>query len=162
PGIPHGKKSSVDHPPDDRLAADDLAHKLPSRRENGERPDNRTIQLEVGGTAAIRVLHPTMHDSNTNTGQDALPEVGAASRAAVPRLDRIMLGSNNYLRLPGHPEGAEATTAAVRRCGPESNGSRLLNGTMSLHEELEADISDWFGTEDARCFSTGHQTKLGT
>src|SRR5204863_575596 len=41
-------------------------------------------------------------------------------------------------------------------------GSRLPNGTISLHLDLEREIAEWMGTEDAIVFTTGHQANLGT
>jgi 8-amino-7-oxononanoate synthase len=41
-------------------------------------------------------------------------------------------------------------------------GSRLLNGTTPLHLELEREIAEWMGSEDAIVFSTGHQANVGT
>lgn len=73
-----------------------------------------------------------------------------------------MLGSNNYLGLARHPEVVEAAAAAVRDLGAATTGSRLLNGTMDLHEEFEEELTRWFGTEASLSFSTGYQTNLGT
>ena len=50
----------------------------------------------------------------------------------------------------------------MRRYGTGVTGSRLLNGTTQLHLELEAELADWMGTEDAIVFTTGHQANLGT
>jgi 8-amino-7-oxononanoate synthase len=74
----------------------------------------------------------------------------------------IMLGSNNYLGLADHPKLREAARAAVDRYGTTNSGSRLLNGTMDLHIELEAELADWHGTDDAVVFSTGYQANVGT
>ncbi|WP_425803171.1 aminotransferase class I/II-fold pyridoxal phosphate-dependent enzyme [Gordonia sp. DT101] len=76
--------------------------------------------------------------------------------------DRIMLGSNNYLGLADHPAILKGAQAALDRFGGAVTGSRLLNGTMDLHLELESEIAQWHGTEDAMVFTTGYQTNLGT
>jgi 8-amino-7-oxononanoate synthase len=76
--------------------------------------------------------------------------------------ERIMLGSNNYLGLTGDPRVAEGARAALERYGTGLTGSRLLNGTIDLHLELEAELASWMGTEEAIVFSTGHQANLGT
>jgi 8-amino-7-oxononanoate synthase len=49
----------------------------------------------------------------------------------------IMIGSNNYLGLTTHPKVREAAIAAVRRYGTSCTGSRFMNGTLSIHKELE-------------------------
>ncbi len=76
--------------------------------------------------------------------------------------ERIMLGSNNYLGLTGDPRVVEGARAALDAYGTGLTGSRLLNGTIPLHLELEAEIADWMGAEDAMVFTTGHQTNVGT
>ncbi|MEJ7825740.1 MAG: aminotransferase class I/II-fold pyridoxal phosphate-dependent enzyme [Solirubrobacteraceae bacterium] len=78
---------------------------------------------------------------------------------------RIMLGSNNYLGLTGDERVIQGAQAALTKFGTGLTGSRLLNGTISLHLELEDEIADWMGTEDALVTSTGAQanlTALGT
>ena len=74
----------------------------------------------------------------------------------------IMLGSNNYLGMTTHPRVKEAAVEAIKKYGTGCTGSRLLNGTMELHIELEEALSRFVGKEKALVFSTGFQTNLGT
>jgi 8-amino-7-oxononanoate synthase len=74
---------------------------------------------------------------------------------------RIMLGSNNYLGLTGDERVKQAAHAALDRYGTGLTGSRFLNGTIDLHVELERELADWMGVEDAIVFTTGHQANLG-
>ena len=74
----------------------------------------------------------------------------------------IMLGSNNYLGLTTHPKVREAAKTAIDRFGTSMTGSRLVNGSMKLHEEFEAKIAAWFGRESALVFTTGYQVNLAT
>jgi 8-amino-7-oxononanoate synthase len=76
--------------------------------------------------------------------------------------ERIMLGSNNYLGLTADPRVIAAAHDAIDRYGSGLTGSRLLNGTLDLHLELEAELAEWMGTEEAIVFSTGHQSNVGT
>jgi 8-amino-7-oxononanoate synthase len=76
--------------------------------------------------------------------------------------ETIMLGSNNYLGLTGDPRVKGAAQEALDRYGTALTGSRLLNGTIPLHLELEEEIAEWMGTEDAIVFTTGYQANLGT
>jgi len=73
---------------------------------------------------------------------------------------RIMLGSNNYLGLTGDERVIAGAQDALNRYGTGLTGSRLLNGTIALHLELEEEIADWMGTEEAIVFTTGHQANL--
>ncbi len=75
---------------------------------------------------------------------------------------RIMLGSNNYLGLTGDARVIQAAHDALDRFGTGLTGSRLLNGTIDLHLELERELAEWMGTEEAIVFTTGHQANVGT
>jgi 8-amino-7-oxononanoate synthase len=74
----------------------------------------------------------------------------------------IMCGSNNYLGLTTHPKVRQAAIDAINRYGTSCTGSRFLNGTLALHEQLETELAEWVGKEAALVFSTGMQTNLGT
>lgn len=74
----------------------------------------------------------------------------------------IMCGSNNYLGLTTHPKVREAACRATERYGTSCTGSRFLNGTLEMHEELECALARWVGKEAALVFSTGMQVNLGT
>ncbi len=73
----------------------------------------------------------------------------------------IMAGSNNYLGLSWDPRVKEAALAATRQWGTSCSGSRFLNGTLALHEELEEHLARFVGKQRALCFTTGYQTNLG-
>ncbi|MCG3157551.1 MAG: 8-amino-7-oxononanoate synthase [bacterium] len=73
----------------------------------------------------------------------------------------IMAGSNNYLGLTQDPRVKEAVIKAVEEFGSGCTGSRFLNGTLELHEELERRLAKFMNREAALCFSTGFQTNLG-
>jgi 8-amino-7-oxononanoate synthase len=73
----------------------------------------------------------------------------------------IMAGSNNYLGLTTHPKVKEAAMQAVRKYGTGCSGSRYLNGTLDLHNELEARLAEFLGKEACLLFSTGYQTNQG-
>jgi 8-amino-7-oxononanoate synthase len=75
---------------------------------------------------------------------------------------RIMLGSNNYLGLTGDERVMQGAQDALRRYGTGLTGSRLLNGTTALHLDLERELAEFMGTDDAIVFTTGQQTNLGT
>ncbi|UCG89287.1 MAG: aminotransferase class I/II-fold pyridoxal phosphate-dependent enzyme [Gemmatimonadota bacterium] len=75
--------------------------------------------------------------------------------------ERVMMGSNNYLGLTHHPRVLEAAKRALEQFGSGCTGSRFLNGTLALHEELEGRLADFLGKEAALIFSTGYQANLG-
>jgi 8-amino-7-oxononanoate synthase len=75
---------------------------------------------------------------------------------------RIMLGSNNYLGLTGDERVKQGALDALHRYGTGLTGSRFLNGTVDMHLELEQEFAEWFETEAALVFTTGHQANVGT
>ncbi len=74
----------------------------------------------------------------------------------------IMLGSNNYLGLTTHPKVREAAKQAIDRFGTSMTGSRLVNGSMKLHEEFEEKLASFMGKESALVFTTGYQVNIAT
>ena len=84
-----------------------------------------------------------------------------ATEARIAGEWKIMVGSNNYLGLTHHPRVLAAAAAAMHRYGSGSTGSRFLNGTLDLHEELEERFAKFFHKEAALVFTTGYQASLG-
>lgn len=73
----------------------------------------------------------------------------------------IMCGSNNYLGLTTHPKVRQAAIDAIHNFGTSCTGSRFLNGTLEMHEQLESELAEWVGKDAALIFSTGMQVNLG-
>jgi 8-amino-7-oxononanoate synthase len=73
----------------------------------------------------------------------------------------LMFGSNSYLGLTTHPKVMEASRAAIDKYGTSCGGSRFLNGTLDLHEELEARLARFLNKEAAIVYSTGFQVNIG-
>ena len=96
-------------------------------------------------------IYPYFHALETRQG----PEVIMEGKR------RIMLGSNNYLGLTSCPEVVEAGIRALEEFGTGCSGSRFLNGTLTLHLELEAELARFLRKEAVTTFSTGFQSNLG-
>jgi 8-amino-7-oxononanoate synthase len=118
--------------PMSRLADDPLIAQLRWAREEG--------------------LNPFFHSAE----ETVAPEV------VVDGERRIMLASANYLGFANHPEVVRGARDAIDRYGSTITGSRLLNGTIALHTELEEELAAWTGRESALVFTTGYQANLGT
>ena len=73
---------------------------------------------------------------------------------------KIMIGSNNYQGLTSDPRVIAAAVKATEEFGTGCSGSRFLNGTTTLHLELEKELAEFFGKEDCVTVSTGFQTNL--
>lgn len=72
-----------------------------------------------------------------------------------------MFGSNSYLGLNDHPEVKNASAQAISVFGTGTGGSRLLNGSTTLHEALEERLADFVGQEAAIVFASGYQANVG-
>ncbi len=90
-------------------------------------------------------------------------EIGSAQDPVVTMDGQkvVMLGSNNYLGLTSHPKVKEASIAATRKYGTGCAGSRILNGTLDIHVELEEKLARFMNREAALVFSTGYQVNVG-
>jgi len=87
------------------------------------------------------------------------------SDGTVARLDDreiVMAGSNNYLGLTRDPRVIAAGHAALETYGSSCTGSRLLNGNLKLHEQLEEELAAFFGKPAALVYSTGYGANVGT
>lgn len=73
----------------------------------------------------------------------------------------LMFGSNSYLGLTNHPKIKEAAHQALNKYGAGCAGSRFLNGTLDLHEELESRLAAFLGKESVLIYSTGFQVNVG-
>lgn len=74
----------------------------------------------------------------------------------------IMLGSNNYLGLTTDPRVRQAARDAIDKYGTSMTGSRLVNGSMRLHNELEEKLAAYHGKEAGLVFTTGYQVNIAT
>ncbi len=89
-----------------------------------------------------------------SSGQDPIVKMADGSEV-------LMFGSNSYLGLSDDPRLKEAAIKAVEKYGTSCSGSRFLNGTLDIHEELEAKLAKFVGKDDVVTYSTGFQTNVG-
>ena len=87
---------------------------------------------------------------------------GAGSTVTIDGKKFIMIGSNNYLGLTQDVRVKEAAIDALERFGSGCTGSRYLNGTLTIHEELEEKLAEFMHKDAVLVFSTGFQTNQGT
>jgi len=96
-------------------------------------------------------IYPFFKPIGKNTG----------TKVIIEGRELLMAGSNNYLGLAGDPRMIEASVKTLQEYGTSCSGSRFMNGTLALHEELEHNLADFVGKEEVLCFTTGHQTNIG-
>lgn len=84
--------------------------------------------------------------------------ITSAQQAAIEVNSKQVLNfcANNYLGLSNHPRLVAAANSAMSSHGFGMSSVRFICGTQDIHKQLEAAISDYFGTEDtilyAACF----------
>lgn len=75
--------------------------------------------------------------------------------------DLINLSSNNYLGFAAHPELIKVANEATEKYGVGAGAVRTINGTQAIHDELEAKIAEFKGTEAAIAFQSGFNCNMG-
>ena len=111
--------------------------------------------------------HDRLEQLNAAREHDLLPYFRLLEGPAGPVVEmegaeRVMLGSNNYLGLTGDERVKDAARKALDEFGTGLTGSRFLNGTLSLHLELERELAEFMGTEDALVFTAGYLANVGS
>ena len=111
--------------------------------------------------------HDRLEQLEAAKQHDLLPYFRLLTSQAGPVVEMegrrtIMLGSNNYLGLTGDERVKAGAREALETYGTGVTGSRLLNGTTPLHVDLERELAEWMGEDDAIVYSTGYQANLGS
>jgi len=73
----------------------------------------------------------------------------------------LMFGSNAYTGLTGDQRIIDAGCAAMQKYGSGCAGSRFLNGTLDIHVQLEKELAQFVGKDEALCFATGFTVNSG-
>ena len=110
----------------------------------------KAFQFRAADNARKMGVYPFFRPLDFNDGPEAVLEGRRVT----------MFGSNNYLGLTTHPKVREAARDAINKFGTSMTGSRLVNGSMKLHNELEEKLAAFFGKESALVFTTGYQVNL--
>ncbi len=73
----------------------------------------------------------------------------------------LMFGSNAYTGLTGDQRVIDAGCKAMQKYGSGCAGSRFLNGTLDIHVQLEKELAEFVGKDEALCFATGFTVNSG-
>jgi 8-amino-7-oxononanoate synthase len=109
-------------------------------------------------------LAPQLRDLQERQLYRQLHEVEAIDGVVIRRhgRDLVEFASNDYLGLRQEPLVIAAAKAALEKFGSGSGASRLITGSLSAHQELERQLSNWWGIEAALMFESGYAAALGT
>jgi 8-amino-7-oxononanoate synthase len=138
------------HSADGRELAASMASRTSLSAIGGRDVFEKAFQFRAADNARKMGVYPFFRPLDFNDGPEAVLE----GRRVV------MFGSNNYLGLTTHPKVREAACEAINKFGTSMTGSRLVNGSMKLHNELEEKLAAFFGKESALVFTTGYQVNL--
>jgi 8-amino-7-oxononanoate synthase len=73
----------------------------------------------------------------------------------------LMFGSNSYMGLTYDKRICDAAIKAIQKYGTGCAGSRFLNGTLDLHVQLEHELAEFIGKDEALVYSTGFTVNSG-
>jgi 8-amino-7-oxononanoate synthase/acyl carrier protein len=83
-------------------------------------------------------------------------------KAWIDGRELISFSTYNYLGMSGDPAIAAASKEAIDKFGTSTSASRLVSGEKTLHRELEQEIANFHGLDDAICYVGGHATNEST
>jgi 8-amino-7-oxononanoate synthase len=135
---------------------DELAASMASRTSlsaiGGRDVFEKAYKFRAADNARKMGVYPFFRPLDFNDGPEAVLEGRRVT----------MFGSNNYLGLTTHPKVREAAIDAIQKFGTSMTGSRLVNGSMKMHNQLEEKLAAFFNKEAALVFTTGYQVNLAT
>lgn len=86
----------------------------------------------------------------------------AGAMSSVEGKETLNFATYNYLDLNGHPAVRTAAIEAIGRYGVSASASRLVSGERPAHRELESQIAELYGVDDAVVLVSGHATNVTT
>ena len=115
-------------------------------------PEVADLALRLEGVAAMGLRDPyqRMHDGT------------AKDTTLVDGRELLHFSGYNYLGLSGDPRILADVSEAVRRWGTSVSASRVASGERPFHRELERELADAQGAEDALLYTAGHATNVST
>ncbi len=91
----------------------------------------------------------------------AMQDIISPTEAIIDGRPTILVGTNNYLGLTFDQEAIQAAQDILEQLGTGTTGSRMANGSFSLHRQLEIEFAEFYGQRDCILFSTGYLANLG-
>lgn len=105
------------------------------------------------------------HARMKSLGVDAVgvtnEKIISPTRAMIGGRETILAGTNNYMGITFDPDCIAAGQKALADFGTGTTGSRIANGSFSLHAELEREFATFLNRRHCIVFTTGYQANLG-
>jgi 8-amino-7-oxononanoate synthase len=112
--------------------------------------------------------HQRIADRFTRMMQMGVNAVGVTNdrilsptRAMINGRETILAGTNNYMGITMDADCIKAGQQAMEEFGTGTTGSRVANGSYSLHAELERELAKFLNRKYCIVFTTGYQANLG-
>lgn len=109
---------------------------------------------------AIRKRVSDLQNSGMHNPYFSVHESVASDTSMIGGREYVNFSSYNYLGLSGDPEITAFAIDALKQYGSSVSASRLVSGEKPLHRELEREIANFLGCEDAIAMVGGHATNV--
>ncbi len=108
-------------------------------------------------------IHPLLEEARRQgLERSALPFPEAGGVVRIDGREVLNFSSNDYLDLARHPHVVDRAREALGQYGVGATASRLVTGTLPIHEELEARLAASKGYDAALVFGSGYMANAGT
>jgi 8-amino-7-oxononanoate synthase len=128
-----------------------------TREEHSSKPRSDYLEFFRSANRRFIDLREAGHDYFGTPSQSR-----TNARVVIDNHEMLMLAAYDYLGLSGHSDVPAVVSDAVHRSGSGGYSARLLGGTSTAHRELESELSEFMGTEDAIVFASGYVTNLAS
>ncbi|MBW4620346.1 MAG: glycine C-acetyltransferase [Cyanosarcina radialis HA8281-LM2] len=117
--------------------------------------------MNIKHTAIFRSILDDIRQSGLEKQERILTSPQGAEIEIQGGKQAINFCANNYLGLSNHPDLIAAAQQGVAKYGFGLSSVRFICGTQTIHQELEAKISEFLGTEDTILYSSCFDANAG-
>jgi len=134
---------------------------FPNANDRAAPGSNPTDFSTLPGYAELRMQRAVADMVGIDSPFFRVHEARASASTLIAGQTCLNFSSYDYLGLNGHPEVADAATAAIAQYGLSCSASRLVAGERPIHRSLERALADHYGVEDCAVFVSGYATNVG-
>ena len=139
------------------------AAKKKASQKSGAQPEHTRFELFPEYVAMKKRLELGQKAMKLRHNPYLMPHEDVSNNTiTVEGREYINYSGYNYLGLSGHPRVNAAVNRAVDQFGSSPSASRLVGGEITLHRELERELADFVGTDDAVVYVSGWGTNVAS